>query len=88
MRRALARGLTPGRDIAVVGFDDSQLARRVQPAMSSLAQPLTRTAELIWQALLPQLRGQAAEPTQVIVPPTLVVRESSSFYLAPPPGGP
>lgn len=83
LRAAVRVGLKPGANFAVVGFDDSMVARRAQPAISSVAQPLTRAATLVWEALLPQIRGSQDEPLQVLIPPELVVRESSDFELKP-----
>ncbi|MDN6486447.1 MAG: LacI family transcriptional regulator [Ancrocorticia sp.] len=83
MRSAVRVGLKPGEDFAVVGFDDSMVARRAQPAISSVAQPLTMAATLVWEALLPQIRGEQDKPLQVLIPPELVVRESSDFEFKP-----
>ncbi|PWF25662.1 LacI family DNA-binding transcriptional regulator [Ancrocorticia populi] len=81
MRSATRVGLTPGENFAVVGFDDSMVARRAQPAISSVAQPLTQAATLVWKALLPQIRGGQEKPLQTLIPPELVIRESSDFEL-------
>ena len=45
------RGLTPGRDIAVVGFDDSQVAQVAPPGLTSVRQPLEDVAVEIVKAL-------------------------------------
>ena len=45
------RGLVPGRDIAVVGFDDSQVAQVVPPGLTSVRQPLEEAAVEIVKAL-------------------------------------
>jgi DNA-binding LacI/PurR family transcriptional regulator len=70
-------GLRVGRDVAVVGFDDSELARRASPPLSSVAQPVSEVAELIWESLIDQLEGRPNPPLHRIVPPRLVVRASS-----------
>ena len=38
------RGLAPGRDVAVVGFDDSQVAQVAPPGLTSVRQPLEEVA--------------------------------------------
>lgn len=81
LRAGYRAGLLPGVDFAVVGFDDSSTARRAQPPLSTVAQPLTKVALLVWQALLPQIRGIDTEPLQKLIAPTLVIRESSDFLL-------
>jgi DNA-binding LacI/PurR family transcriptional regulator len=70
-------GFRPGRDIAVTGFDDSDLARRSRPQLTSVAQPIAEVARLIWDSLLAQLAGDEARPLQRIIQPSLVVRGSS-----------
>ncbi len=71
------RGLSPGHDVAVVGFDDSQVAQVVRPALTSVRQPLELAAVEIVKAL----EGLLATPAQVgpgvMLAPTLAVRETS-----------
>ncbi len=45
------RGLTPGHDISVVGFDDSQVAQVIEPGLTSVRQPLEEVAVEIVRAL-------------------------------------
>lgn len=81
------RQIAPGRDVGVVGFDDSQVAQVVQPGLTSVRQPLEQVAvELV--AALQRLTRTSAEPegeehqagptpAGVLLTPTLVVRGSS-----------
>jgi len=73
----LQRGLAPGRDVAVVGFDDSQAAQVVPPGLTSVRQPL----ELVAVELVAALRGLLGAPRVVHQPmlltPTLSVRGTS-----------
>lgn len=71
------RGLYPGRDIAVVGFDDSPVAQLVPPGLTSVRQPLEEVAAEVVRAL----SGLLAHPPQVgsgvLLRPRLTVRASS-----------
>lgn len=72
-----ARGLRPGVDVAVVGFDDSPTAAVV--GLSSVAQPYDEAAAAclrMLQELLATPKPPAAPPTPVLLPPRLVVRAS------------
>jgi DNA-binding LacI/PurR family transcriptional regulator len=71
------RGLAVGRDVGVVGFDDSVGARVVTPGLTSLAQPLDLAARHTVRLLLELLKDKDAKPEQVLLRPNLVVREST-----------
>ncbi len=45
------RGLSAGADVAVVGFDDSQVAQVVPPGLTSVRQPLEEVAVEVVRAL-------------------------------------
>lgn len=71
------RGLVPGRDVAVVGFDDSQVAQVVPPGLTSVRQPLEEVAVEIVNAL----EGLLAHPPRVgqgvLLTPRLALRGTS-----------
>ena len=71
------RGLTAGRDVAVVGFDDSQVAQVVQPGLTSVRQPLELAAVEIVKALEGLLATPACLGPGVMLTPTLALRGSS-----------
>lgn len=70
------KGLSVPGDVAVVGYDDSALARYATPSMTSVD---PRSAHLIETAVERLLSGMAGKPTpgRTLVRPTLVVRESA-----------
>jgi len=72
-----ARGLVPGRDAAVTGFDDSWAA--AVTGLTSVAQPLTEVAAACLGALDALLAkpGGRRSPAQVLLQPRLVVRSSA-----------
>jgi DNA-binding LacI/PurR family transcriptional regulator len=64
----------PGR--AVIGFDDTAVAHAI--GLSSVSQPLAEAAARCMNLLTELLDGRApATPTQVLLPPSLVVRKTS-----------
>lgn len=75
------RGHTPGRDVAVVGFDDTPVAAAL--GMSSVAQPVAEVAAeciRLLQAVLRRTGNGAAStppPEPVLLQPRLVVRNTS-----------
>lgn len=75
--RALSeRGLRAGPDVAVTGFDNSPAAALTTPGLTSLRQPLEQVAHDLVAALEALMNGDP-DPHQTLLPPELVVRESS-----------
>jgi DNA-binding LacI/PurR family transcriptional regulator len=71
------RGLVAGRDVAVVGFDDSQVAQVVPPGLTSVRQPLEEVAVEVVRALEGLLGRPPERSAGVLLAPGLVVRGSS-----------
>jgi len=69
-------GLTVGRDVAVVGFDDVSLAAHSHPPLTTIRQPIYEIGRRICDMLLRLLKGEELEERHVILEPQLVVRES------------
>jgi len=69
-------------DVAVIGFDDIELAAYFQPALSTVRQPISAVGVAIVEALAAQLAGQPTAPLQL--PAELIVRESTRPTAAQP----
>jgi DNA-binding LacI/PurR family transcriptional regulator len=72
------RGLCPGRDIGVVGYDDSQVAQVVPPGLTSVRQPLEQVAVEIVRALRALLAQEPYDASGVLLAPTLAIRGSTA----------
>lgn len=72
-------GVEAGRDVAIVGYDNSDGSRIVHPGLTSVAVPFyemgQRAAELL-------LTDSEDRPVNVVLPVSLIVRESSFRTLA------
>ncbi|MFJ1588122.1 LacI family DNA-binding transcriptional regulator [Streptomyces sp. NPDC088197] len=71
-------GRTPGRDVAVVGFDDSPAAGLLSPGLSSVRQPLEEVGRVCTRLLMARIGDPQADPEHVLLTPELIVRESSA----------
>ena len=71
------RGIHWGRDVAVVGFDDSQVAQVVPGGLTSVRQPLEQVAKELVKALEGLLSTPPVTGPGVLLTPTLAVRLSS-----------
>ena len=65
-------------DVAVVGFDDSQLAVAARPPLSSVRQPIEEMGREMTRLLLQAIRNPGDAPRRVILDTSLVIRHSSS----------
>ena len=81
MRAVEDRGLRVGHDIAIVGFDDSAIASVLRPRLSSVRQPVESVAHQLVEVLLAELMRTSRRPSHFLLPPSLVVRESSEADL-------
>ena len=70
-------GLRVGRDVAVVGFDDSIAAQVCTPALSSVRQPLEEVAVGIVDYLGELLAHRPIPEPGRVLTPTLSVRQTS-----------
>lgn len=71
-------GLTIGEDIAMISFDDHDLFRLHTPGITCVAQPIHDIARNVIEVLMNELNNNNHELNQVILPATLIKRESCS----------
>jgi LacI family transcriptional regulator len=76
IRAAQDRGLRVPHDVAVVGFDDVQIAPLVQPALTTIRQDKEGLGAAAGEALIRMIEDPTASPPAVTLPVELVVRDS------------
>jgi DNA-binding LacI/PurR family transcriptional regulator len=72
-----ARNLAPGRDAAVIGFDDSPVAAFAGGGLSSIRQPIQHVARELIRLLTTQFSDPSRAPEGVLLQPELVIRRTS-----------
>jgi DNA-binding LacI/PurR family transcriptional regulator len=77
LRTLDARGLRAGRDVAVVGFDDSIAAQVCTPALTSVRQPLEQVAVEVVRYLGDLLAHRPIPKPGTVLSPTLSIRSTS-----------
>ncbi|MQY14452.1 Ribose operon repressor [Streptomyces sp. RB5] len=65
-------------DVALVGFDDSYIARYAYPPLTSVRQPVEELGSTITRILLAEIADPGAGHTHRVLPTELVVRESTA----------
>ncbi|WP_405826074.1 LacI family DNA-binding transcriptional regulator [Streptomyces sp. NBC_00838] len=71
------RGRRVPEDVAVIGFDDSVIARHTTPALTSVRQPIEAIGRSITRLLLEEIAKPSTTHRQLLLPTTLVVRDSA-----------
>lgn len=70
-------GIRVPEDLSIVGFDDIPLASLVLPRLTTIRQPVHEIAEIAIRAVL----GRGAINGPILLPPTVVERESTARFL-------
>ncbi len=85
MRAARMAGLRIPADLSIVGFDDIDLARYLEPPLTTVAQPKSQMGETAVEMILALLsvsqqadQADRAPVTDCVLPSQLVVRESTT----------
>jgi DNA-binding LacI/PurR family transcriptional regulator len=76
LKAAQETGLRVPEDLAVVGFDDSEFASLLSPALTTVRQPWYGIGARLARAALSLVEGDEVSPQREIMRPELVVRES------------
>lgn len=71
-----SRGFQVPKDVAIVGFDSTELCEHTDPPLTSVRQPIYDMAAQAMTLLTNRLKGERPGQTQMRVPPSLDVRRS------------
>ncbi len=80
MRAIEENGLAVGRDVAVIGFDNTPVASYLKPSLTSIGQPAWDVGQHVVELLVRLLEGETPKEQQILLPSELVIRESSQGY--------
>jgi LacI family transcriptional regulator len=72
-----SRGVEPGRDLAVVGFDDINWGTALRPPLTAVSQPTYEIGQRTAELLLRRIRGEQLPLQRIVLPAKLVIRASS-----------
>jgi LacI family transcriptional regulator len=78
MRAMYEAGLRVPDDISVIGLDDIEVAAFQIPPLTTVRQSFAELATLAVQLLLEILEGKEPAQTQIVIEPTLMVRQSTA----------
>lgn len=78
MAAARARGVRVPEDLSVCGYDDSRVASLASVSLTTVAQDAADLASSALDLAIARTDDPAITPTEVVVPPRLVVRSTTS----------
>ena len=73
---ANSAGISVPRELAVVGFDDTRVARMTHPPLTTVRVPMSKMGAAAIELLCDRIADLQREPRRVSLSPELVVRES------------
>jgi LacI family transcriptional regulator len=74
-------GRQVGRDFALIGFDDITEASLVQPGLTTVSVASREIGRKAGELLYSRIQGNDEPPKRIILPPSLVIRESCGYGL-------
>ena len=77
MRVLREHGRRVPQDVAVVGFEDSVIARQTEPALTTVHQPVEAMGREMARLLVAHIRGEDVPASLVVLDTHLVVRASA-----------
>lgn len=77
VKQLLTKGLRPGPDMAVYGFDDTSIASLYTPSITTVAQPRYELGYTAMDLLLHKIKEIDSPNQTVVLPHKLVLREST-----------
>ena len=78
LRAAAQLSLSVPENIAIVGFDDIELASYTTPALTTIAQPKQEIGQLAVKLIFERMGNPSLQPRRIILSTQLVIRESST----------
>ena len=72
-------GIQPGKDVDVVGFDNTPISRVFVPAITTVSQPRRELGIKAMEKLLQRMEGAPCQKENIYLPHRLMQRESTGF---------
>jgi DNA-binding LacI/PurR family transcriptional regulator len=70
-------GIRVPEEMSIVGFDDTWIAKRIEPALTTVKVPLYQMGHLAMQMLYQMMNGLPVEEPRIILETSLVIRRST-----------
>jgi DNA-binding LacI/PurR family transcriptional regulator len=81
MRAIREAGLRIPDDVAIIGFDDLDVANEAEPPLTTMRQPVQEKGARAAQQLIDLIEGVVDTPQHILLPTELVIRETCGYDL-------
>jgi LacI family transcriptional regulator len=81
LRAAAEAGCSVPQDLAVVGYDDLEIARFTNPPLTTIAQPKKEIGTQAVNLLVDRMSQRSRPPSRLVLPPELIVRRSTQALI-------
>ncbi len=71
------RNLQAGRDVAVIGFDDAPMSQYLQPALTTIRQPIHLAGRKCIEMLVDLMNERFPKDRHILLKPKLILRDSA-----------
>ena len=71
------RGIKPGKDIDICGFNNLSFSRSIYPALTTVSVPRREMAEMATESLIALIEGEDVEQASQVLPFELKIRETA-----------
>ncbi|HSL31687.1 MAG TPA: LacI family DNA-binding transcriptional regulator [Anaerolineales bacterium] len=77
LRAAAEAGCSVPGDLAIVGYDDLELAHFTNPPLTTIAQPKKEIGAQAVRLLIDRMSQKSSPPRRLVLPPELIIRRST-----------
>ncbi len=77
LKEAKVRGVSIPDDIAIVGYDDLLVSSMVQPALTTIRQPIIKMGREAFNLVIKSMNNEIKEPVVTTFEPELIIRETA-----------
>jgi DNA-binding LacI/PurR family transcriptional regulator len=81
MKGLQEQGIKVPEDVAIVGYDDIEMAQLTNPALTTIHQSMRQIGMISAEKIIAMLNKQNVEDKQTIVPSNLIIRQSCGVHL-------
>lgn len=77
IRALIDKGITVPEDISIIGYDDIDFAKYMNPALTTIAQPMDDIGKVALKLIIEKVEGLSSKTEKIELPTQIIVRETT-----------